>query len=415
MDAFFVAVELRRRPELAGRPVVVGGTGRPGRGGGGVLRGPARSASTRPCRRCGPGGCARTPSSCPATTRATRRSAATSRRLPVVHAAGGAHRPRRGLPRRHRRRPAARRRAPTIAAAIRRRVGDELRLTCSVGVAPTKFLAKLASEAAKPKAAPGRHRARAGVVVVAPGEELAFLHPLPVQALWGVGPATLERLQRLGVATVGDLAAIPEATLVPTLGKANGRHLHRLANGIDDRPVEPDRPVKSIGHEQTFARDLDDRRRAGPRGRAHGRRRRRPAAGPAASPGGRSPSRCGSATSATITRSATVPEAPRHRPGHRRRRPGACSTASTRRPASGSSAWPCPGLAAGGRRAARAWTTPTAERLGRRPPGPSTRSASASARRHRPGQPRRAGRPPAHPAGPPAVGPRPDDDPPPAR
>ena len=98
----------------------------------------------------------------------------------------------------------------------------------------------------------------AGVVVVAPGEELAFLHPLPVQALWGVGPATLERLRRLGVATVGDLAAVPEATLVHTLGKASGRQLHRLALGIDERPVESGRPLKSIGHEQTFARDLHE-------------------------------------------------------------------------------------------------------------------------------------------------------------
>src|SRR5262249_3683577 len=139
-----------------------------------------------------------------------------------------------------------------IAAAIRARISNELALSCSVGVAPTKLLAKLASEAAKPKASPSGTTPGAGVVQVEPGEELAFLHPLRVQALWGVGRATLERLRRLGVKTVGDLAAVSEATLVHTLGKANGRHLHRLAEGIDERPVEPDRAVKSIGHEQTF-------------------------------------------------------------------------------------------------------------------------------------------------------------------
>jgi DNA polymerase-4 len=126
-------------------------------------------------------------------------------------------------------------------------------------VATTKLLAKLASVAAKPKLGAKGVEPGPGVVVVAPGEELAFLHPLPAQALWGVGPATLERLRRLGVTTVGDLATVPEAILVRTLGKANGRHLHQLALGLDERPVEPDRPVKSISHEQTFARDIDSR------------------------------------------------------------------------------------------------------------------------------------------------------------
>jgi DNA polymerase-4 len=144
---------------------------------------------------------------------------------------------------------------PTIAAAIRAQVLEQQGLTCSVGVAPSKMLAKLASEAAKPRI--GRHGPEPGlgVKVVEPGAELAFLHPLPVQALWGVGPKTLEKLQRLGIDTVGDLAGIDERAIVSTLGMANGTHLRQLALGIDDREVVADHRPKSIGHEETFARD----------------------------------------------------------------------------------------------------------------------------------------------------------------
>ena len=94
--------------------------------------------------------------------------------------------------------------------------------------------------------------------VVAPGEELAFLHPHPVRALWGVGPATHRRLERFGVGTVGDLAALPVETLVGALGPAAGRHLHELAWARDPRAVVPEQVVKSIGHEETFATDQRD-------------------------------------------------------------------------------------------------------------------------------------------------------------
>jgi DNA polymerase IV len=146
-----------------------------------------------------------------------------------------------------------------IARDLRRRVHDELGLWASVGVAPVKMLAKLASEAAKPVADRRGTRAGPGVVVVAQGEELGFLHPLPVRSLWGVGPATLRRLARFGVETVGDLAALPLETVVGALGQAHGRHLHDLAWARDPRPVVPGREAKSVGHEETYATDHHDR------------------------------------------------------------------------------------------------------------------------------------------------------------
>ena len=125
-------------------------------------------------------------------------------------------------------------------------------------MARTKLLAKLASRAAKPTAAVSGPKPGPGVVVVPPDTELAFLHPLPARALWGVGPATGKRLAGLGVVTIGDLAAIPEDTLCRVVGTAHGRHLAALARGDDDRAVVPLQEVKSVGHEETFATDLHD-------------------------------------------------------------------------------------------------------------------------------------------------------------
>ena len=148
---------------------------------------------------------------------------------------------------------------PAIAGRIRAAIADELGLEASVGVASTKFVAKLASEAAKPKASRRGVAPGAGVVVVEPGEELRFLHPLPVTALWGVGPATLARLERFAVTTIGELAALPVGTIVAALGPSAGVHLHDLSWGRDPRPVVPDRAVKSVSHEQTYPHDLFDR------------------------------------------------------------------------------------------------------------------------------------------------------------
>jgi DNA polymerase-4 len=147
----------------------------------------------------------------------------------------------------------------TIAQTIRAQVAEEAGLTCSVGVAPNKFLAKLASERAKPKATPDGPVFRSGVAVVDPDRIFEFLDPLPVQALWGVGPATLTKLQRLGVVTVSDLRSVPEGALRSALGKSLALHLGALSHGRDDRSVVADSEMKSISHEETFVADLFDR------------------------------------------------------------------------------------------------------------------------------------------------------------
>jgi DNA polymerase-4 len=138
--------------------------------------------------------------------------------------------------------------AREVARKIRETVREETGLTVSAGVAPNKFLAKIASDIGKPD----------GLVVVAPGEERAFLDPLPVGKLWGVGKVTGEALLRRGVRTIGELRALSRAEMARSFG-AHGEHLHDLARGIDDRPVETEREVKSVGHEETYDRDLRDR------------------------------------------------------------------------------------------------------------------------------------------------------------
>lgn len=135
--------------------------------------------------------------------------------------------------------------SPTqIAMRLRRDVREHVGLPITVGVARTKFLAKVASGVAKPD----------GLLVVAPERELAFLHPLEVERLWGVGPVTAGKLRNRGITTVGRLALLPEAALVAMLGRATGRHLHALAHNLDSRPVHGRRRRGSIGSQRARGR-----------------------------------------------------------------------------------------------------------------------------------------------------------------
>jgi DNA polymerase-4 len=247
MDAFYASVELRRRPELKGQPVVVGGLGSRS-----VVLAATYEArefgvhSAMPmmrARRLCPQAVIISPDP-PAYAEASRGVMEVFASItPLVEPlsldeafldVAGAVR-RLGSPRQ-------------IGELIRSRIADEQRLPCSVGVASSKFVAKLSSGLAKPD----------GLLVVPRDEVIGFLHPLPVSALWGVGEKTEETLARLGLRTIGDIANTPESTLVRGLGAASGAHLHALAWGRDDRSVVPHEPDRSIGAEETFSRDIDD-------------------------------------------------------------------------------------------------------------------------------------------------------------
>lgn len=252
MDAFYAAVEQQHKPSLRGKPVVVGGVG---------LRGVVSTASYEArvfgVRSAVPTALARR--LCP-------NAAYLYPRFPAYHAvstvvmqmlrelsplvepvsldeafvdlaamASGA--------------PENAEQVREVAEALRERITQRTGLTASVGGGTSKLIAKVASDAEKPD----------GCVIVPAGGELQWLDPLPVRALWGVGPATADRLRKIGVGTVADLRVLTEPDLVGLLGVAWGGMLFRLARGMDARAVEPERPTKSISAEDTYPHDLADR------------------------------------------------------------------------------------------------------------------------------------------------------------
>jgi DNA polymerase-4 len=240
LDAFYASVEQRDDPALRGRPVIVGG--------GGVVL-----AASYEAKRCGVRTAMRgaeVRSLCPDAVFVEPRMAAYADASRAVFAVfrdttqlveglsideaflevGGLRRIA-GEP-------------VDIAIGLRGEVLRRVGLPITVGVARTKFLAKVASAVAKPD----------GLLVVPPERELAFLHPLPVERLWGVGPVTAGELRARGIRIVADVAALPESALVSMLGVASGRHLHRLAHNLDPRPVQTGRRRRSVGAQRALGR-----------------------------------------------------------------------------------------------------------------------------------------------------------------
>ncbi|GAA2163740.1 DNA polymerase IV [Actinomadura napierensis] len=239
LDAFYASVEQRDDPALRGRPVIVGG---------GVVLAASYEAKAHGVRTAMSGGQARR--LCPGAVVVPPRMDAYAAASKAVFALFRATTPLvEGLSideafldvdglRRISGTPAG------IAARLRRRVAEEVGLPITIGVARTKFLAKVASGVAKPD----------GLLVVPPDGELEFLRPLPVRRLWGVGPATAAKLAGYGVATVGQVADMPEAALVALLGPGAGRHLHALARNRDPRPVRTGVRRRSMGAQRALGR-----------------------------------------------------------------------------------------------------------------------------------------------------------------
>lgn len=246
MDAFFASVEQQDNPELRGRPIAVGG--RPG--GRGVVAAASYEARAFGVRSAMPA--SRAARLCPqlifVTPRFSRYKEVSAhvfsifRRwsdkvegLSLDEAFVDATENRFGEPS-----------GTRVAQAIRRSIRQETGLTASAGVAPVKFVAKIASDFNKPD----------GLTVVPPDQVLDFIHPLPVEKLWGVGPATAKRLHAVGLTTIGEIHERPDHLLIEQLGKRTGTWLATLARGEDPRPVQQRRGRKSVSAERTFAEDV---------------------------------------------------------------------------------------------------------------------------------------------------------------
>jgi DNA polymerase-4 len=246
MDAFYASVEQRDRPELAGKPVLVGSDRRRG-----VVSAASYEARRYGCRSAQPMAVALRlcPQAVVVRPRFSRYAEASRQVFAIFRDVTPLVEPLSideafldvtgterlfGLP-------------IEVAKRIRSRIRSEVKLTASVGVAPNKYLAKLASDLEKPD----------GLTVITAQDAEATLAPLPIERVWGIGPATAGRLHRHGIRTIGDLQELSHEELESHLGSA-GPHYYRLARGLDDRPVHEPGEAKSISHEHTFEEDLED-------------------------------------------------------------------------------------------------------------------------------------------------------------
>tara|TARA_Y100001960_G_scaffold281346_1_gene314875 strand:- start:400 stop:1614 length:1215 start_codon:yes stop_codon:yes gene_type:complete len=259
MDAFYVEVERQSNPSLIGKPVVVGGDSRRG-----VVASASYEARAMGVKSAMSSVVARRlcPNAVFVKSNFSRYREISRRVHQIFHAVtpeiepialdeafldvGGAHRLFGS--------------SEEIAWQLRNDIYESVGLDCSVGVASSKLLAKLASVAAKPQITSRGIQPGAGVCVVERENQRNFLEAHPVEALWGVGVVTLQKLRSMGISTVRDLAAVPEAVLVEALGASHGAHLCKLSRGIDVRRVDSERQRKSISHEETFATDIYDRK-----------------------------------------------------------------------------------------------------------------------------------------------------------